>query len=101
MGRGAPLTAAEQRDVMKQQAVGTRFHIEDLRENTTTENYLRQMPRRWRIGDVYAPHDMSPSEMRKWRHTAANANVDVLDLMGINPLDNYKVASPLFSLFLS
>jgi hypothetical protein len=88
MGRGGPLSAEEQRQVMRQQ--GPRAHIKDVRTGEITESYVRQMPRRWKVGDVYAPRDLSPAEMMKWRKGRA-PNKDVVDMLGFNPLDNYRV----------
>ncbi|KAK4177862.1 ribosomal protein S18 [Triangularia setosa] len=51
--------------------------------------YLRKHPRQWREGDVYAPHDLSPAEARKWRGVKAPKK-DVIDMLGVNPLDNYR-----------
>ena len=48
------------------------------------------MPRFWKTGDVYAPHDLSPAEMRKWRKRAPPKK-DAMDLLGVDPLDLYKV----------
>ncbi|KAH6609571.1 hypothetical protein Trco_002917 [Trichoderma cornu-damae] len=42
-------------------------HLELLRNQKNSNDYLKQMPRRWDAGDVYSPHDMSPVEMQKWR----------------------------------
>lgn len=92
MERGGPLSPEEQRQVMKQQS--TQYHVKDFRANAVTENYVRQMPRRWRTGDVYAPRDMSPYEMSKWRQ-GKSPDTDVVDVLGFNPLDNYKVIIPL------
>lgn len=64
--------------------------LEGLRARTTSDNYARQMPRFWKAGDVYAPNDLSASEMRKWRNRAVPKK-DVMDLLGVNPLDLYKV----------
>lgn len=64
--------------------------LEGLRARTTSDNYARQMPRFWKAGDVYAPHDLSPAQMRKWR-SRAPPKKDVMDLLGVNPLDLYKV----------
>ncbi|CAL8579143.1 hypothetical protein XPA_004897 [Xanthoria parietina] len=66
----------------------------------------RHLHRRFRPGDIYAPHDLSPTEQAKWRPRAAsggslqgrghpgNAHAqnrrDVFDVLGINPLDEYK-----------
>ncbi|KAI1468138.1 ribosomal protein S18 [Daldinia caldariorum] len=62
---------------------------EKLRENGRAEDFLRQLPRRWRAGDVYAPHDMSPSEMNKLRRTQARKR-DLVDVLGLSPLDMYR-----------
>ncbi|KAI0974034.1 ribosomal protein S18 [Xylaria arbuscula] len=62
---------------------------EDLKANMRTNDYMRQLPRRWRAGDVYSPHDMSPSEMAKWRKTTARKQ-DLVDLLGLRPLDMYR-----------
>ena len=50
------------------------------------------MPRmsKWRVGDVYAPHDMSAVEAGKWRKRKSSER-DVFDILGINPLEEYKV----------
>ncbi|KAI1483043.1 hypothetical protein K445DRAFT_321084 [Daldinia sp. EC12] len=62
---------------------------EELRENSRTEDYMRQLPRRWRTGDVYAPHDLSAVEMNKWRRTQARKK-DLVDVLGLRPLDMYR-----------
>lgn len=53
----------------------------------------KQMTRNWKPGDVYAPHDLSPAEMIKWKKPKRPSK-DIIDMMGINPLDHYKVGSP-------
>ncbi|KAI0456963.1 ribosomal protein S18 [Xylaria acuta] len=64
--------------------------IEDMiRGQNRHDDYMRQLPRRWRAGDVYAPHDMSPSEMAKWRRNTARKQ-DLVDLLGLRPLDMYR-----------
>ena len=50
----------------------------------------RLQTRRWKQGDVYAPHDLSPVEMQKWRNTQ-RPSVDVFDILAINPLNEWKV----------
>jgi small subunit ribosomal protein S18 len=52
---------------------------------------MRMMPRRWRKGDVYAPKDLSHVEAKRFRHTQAPPAVDIVDMMGFNPIDNYRV----------
>ncbi|KAL2020947.1 hypothetical protein VTK56DRAFT_7834 [Thermocarpiscus australiensis] len=84
--RGGPLTPEQQREVMEQ---SPRTAVQDLRINATTDNYLKQMARRWRTGDVYAPKDLSPMEMKKFR-VPRTPTRDIVDLLGFNPVDNYK-----------
>ncbi|EMR61792.1 putative 37s ribosomal protein s18 protein [Eutypa lata UCREL1] len=62
---------------------------EDLRTKWSQDDFARQMTRRWRPGDVYAPHDLSPSEMGKWRRNRARQQ-DLVDILGLKPLDMYR-----------
>ena len=48
------------------------------------------MTRRWQPGDVYAPHDLSAAETRKWGKKNA-PTTDPFDKLNINPLTLYKV----------
>ncbi|KAL8927387.1 MAG: hypothetical protein Q9172_001385 [Xanthocarpia lactea] len=66
----------------------------------------RHLYRRFRPGDIYAPHDLSPTEQQKWRfRTSSGGNIsgrgnpanthtqnrkDVFDVLGIHPLNEYK-----------
>lgn len=52
----------------------------------------RNFTRDWKVGDVYAPHDLSAAEARKWRMKKAPSQ-DAFDVLSINPLDVYKVGS--------
>ncbi|KAI0108431.1 ribosomal protein S18 [Daldinia grandis] len=63
--------------------------VDELRENDRADDYMRQLSRRWRTGDVYAPHDMSSAEMNKWRRTQARKK-DLVDILGLRPLDMYR-----------
>lgn len=72
--------------------------VEFLKNQKISNDYLRQMPRRWQAGDVYSPHDLSPNEMNKWRRRSLR-DEDVVDALGINPLDMYKVRAFYFSPF--
>ncbi|KAF2088444.1 ribosomal protein S18 [Saccharata proteae CBS 121410] len=49
-----------------------------------------EMPRRWRSGDVYAPHDLTPAEARKWRGRKTMPTSDAFDLLALNPINEYK-----------
>lgn len=56
-----------------------------------------QQIRRWNLGDVYAPHDLSGPEQSKWKRLKQKARPrwDVLDQLNINPMDHYKVCDKL------
>lgn len=74
--------------------------LDMMRNQKNSNDYLKQMPRRWDAGDVYSPHDMSPVEMQKWRKRSPRGG-DVVDALGIRPLDMYKVWAFLIRLPLS
>lgn len=55
----------------------------------------QQLPRRWAVGDVYSPHDLSGVEMSKWKKQSRKPRPrakdrDVMDQLGMNPLDHYR-----------
>lgn len=68
----------------------TQATADSLREQKVSNDYLREMPRKWQPGDVYSPHDLSPVEMMKWRKRAQRKG-DVIDALALRPLDMYKV----------
>lgn len=63
----------------------------DVRSSNIADSYARQMPRKWKRGDVYAPKDLSPVEVRRFKKFRP-PTVDTVDLLGFNPLDNYRVS---------
>jgi small subunit ribosomal protein S18 len=65
---------------------------EELRNRDVSEKLSRLMPRFWKDGDVYAPADLNANEARKWRGKGNVPDKDVCDLLGINPLDMYRVS---------
>jgi small subunit ribosomal protein S18 len=52
----------------------------------------RQITRRFRAGDVYAPHDLSEVEMAKWKKRD-RPQQDVFDVLDFKPMDHYRVCS--------
>lgn len=53
------------------------------------KNYARE----WKAGDVYAPHDLSAAEARKWKvQKWKGPTSDAFDALSMNPLDCYKVS---------
>ncbi len=59
----------------------------EIDTRTLEKNFTRD----WRAGDVYAPHDLSAAEARKWKKRR-NPTTDAFDALSINPLDCYKVS---------
>ncbi|KAJ5475013.1 hypothetical protein N7539_008079 [Penicillium diatomitis] len=45
--------------------------------------------RDWKAGDVYAPHDLSPAEMKKWGKRKSPSR-DAFDALNLNPLELYR-----------
>jgi len=58
----------------------------------------KQITRRWKAGDVYAPHDLSEVEMAKWKKRE-RPNRDAFDVLDFNPMDHYRVRTPLLRPF--
>ncbi|KAK5114529.1 hypothetical protein LTR62_002464 [Meristemomyces frigidus] len=67
----------------------------ELDRTTARKDLEQQIPRRFRAGEVYAPHDLSGVEMSKWKKLRRKARVpshgrDVLDQLGLDPRKEYK-----------
>jgi small subunit ribosomal protein S18 len=60
------------------------------KEAENSREFLKMMPRAWQHGDVYAPHDLSPSEAFKFKKKQTPKR-DIFDELGINPLDEWRV----------
>lgn len=59
-------------------------------EITRLREMERTLKRSWKGGEVYAPHDLSPSEARKWA-TRTSPVKDIFDELAINPMKEWKV----------
>lgn len=46
---------------------------------------------RFRQGETYSPHDLTIEEMKKKRVQRRKKFRDVFDVLGLNPIDEYKV----------
>ncbi|PHH62986.1 hypothetical protein CDD81_6411 [Ophiocordyceps australis] len=66
-----------------------RDQIEEESKRRQAAEYLTQMPRRFHPGDLYSPHDLSSAEMSKFRRRPKKTR-DIVDTLGLNPLDHYK-----------
>ncbi|KAL3471708.1 ribosomal protein S18 [Aspergillus californicus] len=62
---------------------------EQQRAAAESKSIERFQTREWKAGDIYAPHDLSPAEMKKWK-TRGSPNFDAFDALKLNPLDVYK-----------
>ncbi|KAK5131548.1 hypothetical protein LTR08_000875 [Meristemomyces frigidus] len=69
--------------------------LRDVERTYSRKDLEGQIARRWRVGDVYSPHDLSGIEQGKWRKQrrkprARHNDEDVMDKLGLNPLDLYR-----------
>ncbi|MCJ1317336.1 hypothetical protein MMC15_002659 [Xylographa vitiligo] len=65
-----------------------RDQLGELERRERARDIERMQVRRWKHGDVYAPHDLSPAEMKKWRQKT-RPDRDVFDVLAINPINHY------------
>lgn len=64
--------------------------MQELKNHKLATDLTKQIPRRWKAGDVYAPHDLSSAEMQKWKKRG-RPEIDAFDLLDMNPIEEYKV----------
>lgn len=64
--------------------------MEDMKNQNEGRILERFQAREWAPGDIYSPHDLSPSEMKKWAKRWSPSN-DAFDALNIKPLEHYKV----------
>lgn len=67
--------------------------MEDMKNQNEGRILERFQAREWAPGDIYSPHDLSPTEMKKWSKRWSPSN-DAFDALNINPLEHYKVQPP-------
>lgn len=65
--------------------------MEALQKDGQARDLEKFQTRKWKQGDVYAPHDLTPAEMHKWK-TRGSATMDAFDALAINPMNEYKVS---------
>lgn len=85
------------RKAQQQQKAGTTT-VQDLKNHNLKKDLTKQITRRWRAGDVYAPHDLSGVEMMKWKRRS-QPDHDVFDIINFNPEEHYRVCVYLDGLF--
>ena len=64
--------------------------VEELAKHKQALDLTKQIGRRWKTGDVYAPHDLSDIEMQKWKKRGTPGQ-DVCDVLEIDPKLEYRV----------
>jgi small subunit ribosomal protein S18 len=64
--------------------------MQELKNHKLATDLTKQIQRRWKAGDVYAPHDLSSAEMRKWKRRG-RPEYDAFDILNMNPVEEYKV----------
>jgi small subunit ribosomal protein S18 len=64
-------------------------------EQERRENFQKQIYRRWQTGDIYSPHDLTGAEQKKWKFGRKKPQSDAFDVLGINPVSEYKVGQHL------
>jgi small subunit ribosomal protein S18 len=71
---------------------------DELAKHKLGQDLSRQITRRWKEGDAYAPHDLSWVEMSKWKNRGRPTH-DVFDVLDFKPMENYRVCDPVELLF--
>lgn len=66
---------------------------EAILESERREQFQRQIYRRWQTGDIYSPHDLTGAEQKKWKFGRKKPQSDAFDVLGINPVSEYKVGN--------
>lgn len=66
--------------------------VADLKDSDRASKFTKLVTRKWKAGDVYAPHDLSDVEMIKWKRRTQPTH-DAFDVLDLNPLDHYRVCS--------
>ncbi|KAF9694864.1 hypothetical protein EKO04_006766 [Ascochyta lentis] len=83
---GSSLATRMARDAGLDRPTQTREMIESERRS----QFQRQMYRKWQPGDVYSPHDLTGAEQKKWKFGRKKPQSDAFDVLGINPINEYK-----------
>ncbi|KAH0833541.1 ribosomal protein S18 [Fonsecaea monophora] len=91
LGRASKSIASSPLDQTFKRAAGMTVREAERRAAVAQENQAiaRQLTRPWKAGDVYAPHDLSAAEARKWR-VKHRPTTDAFDALSVNPLTLYK-----------
>ena len=78
-----------------EQATGDQVVVATVRslQNLSIEEFANRLFRHWQLGDIYSPSELSPAHMAKSRTSRTLRNVDIVDELGLRPIDMYKVSA--------
>ncbi|KAL1639301.1 hypothetical protein SLS58_008014 [Diplodia intermedia] len=83
--RSSPSSAQYAQRLLRQSSTAEEVDLARLRGDLEG-----QMQRRWQSGDVYAPHDLTGVEAKKWKRSRRAPKTDAVDYLGLNPTKEYK-----------
>ncbi|KAJ5041222.1 uncharacterized protein L3040_005770 [Drepanopeziza brunnea f. sp. 'multigermtubi'] len=83
--RKSKVRADERKQAMRRSSAAT----EDYTNHLRGQDLSKQITRRWKVGDIYAPHDLSEVEMAKWKRRGKPL-YDVFDVLNLNPMEHYR-----------
>ncbi|KAJ6149657.1 hypothetical protein N7471_000856 [Penicillium samsonianum] len=83
-------TSSQTSQVVQRRRLPSRLKfLEDQKAQGESRALERYQARDFKAGDIYAPHDLSPAEMKKWGRRQ-NPKTDAFDALNLNPMDLYK-----------
>lgn len=66
------------------------IYLEEQKSASESRGLEKFHPRDYKAGDIVAPKDMSPTQMKKWGKRQS-PGTDAFDALNLKPLDMYKV----------
>ncbi|KAH7350636.1 ribosomal protein S18 [Rhexocercosporidium sp. MPI-PUGE-AT-0058] len=81
--------SADRRQHLEGSRVRGATTVEEMQNRNLAQDLSKQISRRWRAGDIYAPHDLSEVEMAKWKKRS-QPHHDVFDVLNLNPEEHYR-----------
>ncbi|KAI1005784.1 hypothetical protein K3495_g2436 [Podosphaera aphanis] len=63
--------------------------LEEIKDRKYGSDLAGQISRKWKAGDVYAPHDLHQAELSRYKQRTS-PSVDAFDLLELNPLEHYR-----------
>ncbi|KAF2807846.1 ribosomal protein S18 [Mytilinidion resinicola] len=83
-------SSAPKRPAPRKTVTLTPKDVQDAELSAKRTDYEQQLARKFKPGDVYAPHDLTGQEMQKWKKSRNAPKTDAIDALGLNPINEYK-----------